>query len=213
MRIAIGQLWQKTNTLNPPATTRQNFEASAVLPGADLFARTAASPERRGFIQSLGRWPEQPEIVGLVRLPAWPSGRATAETYDWLREELLVALERALPVDGILLALHGAMAADEHPDVEGEILGAVRGLVGPSVPIVATLDLHANVTRAMAAAADALVLYHTTPHVDVLETGQRGAAVLRRLLPADEGAGGIPQPTTALVKVPCVLPAERANTE
>src|SRR5687768_14013736 len=142
MRIAIGQLWQETNTLNPLATTRQDFEAFGVLRGAELVARMAETNELGGFIQSLRRWPEQPEIVGLVRLPAWPSGRATAETYDWLREELLVALERALPVDGILLALHGAMAAEEHPDVEGEILGAVRGLLGPSVPIVATLDLH-----------------------------------------------------------------------
>ena len=76
----------------------------------------------------------------------------------------------------MLLALHGAMAADGAPDVEGEILQAVRGLIGPKTPLVATLDLHANVTERMAAAADALVLYHTAPHVDVLETGQRAAA-------------------------------------
>ena len=213
MRIAIGQLWQETNTLNPLATTRQDFEAFGVLRGADLVAQMAETNELGGFIQSLRRWPEQPEIVGLVRLPAWPSGRATAETFDWLREELLAALEQALPMDGVLLALHGAMSADEHPDVEGEILRAVRQLVGPSVPVVATLDLHANVTPAMAAAADALVLFHTVPHVDVFETGQRGAAVLRRLLPLEDDGRGVPQPTTAFVKVPCVLPAERANTQ
>jgi microcystin degradation protein MlrC len=213
MRIAIGQLWQETNTLNPLATTRQDFEAFGVLRGAEVVARMAETNELGGFIQSLRRWPEQPEIAGLVRLPAWPSGRATAETFDWLREELLVSLERAMPVDGVLLALHGALAADEHPGVEGEILTAIRALVGPSVPIVATLDLHANVTRAMAAAASALVLFHTAPHVDVFETGERGAAVLRRLLPAAESGRGVPQPTTAFVKIPCVLPAERANTE
>ena len=208
MRIAIGQVWQETNTLNPIATTRQDFEAFGVLRGADLIREMADTNELGGFIQSLRRWSEPPEIVGLVRLPAWPSGRATAETFDWLQGELVEAVKQALPLDGVLLALHGAMAAEEHPDVEGELLKAVRELVGPSVPIVATLDLHANVTRTMAAAADALVLYHTAPHVDVFETGERGGAVLARLLESPRR-----RPSTAFVKIPCVLPAERANTE
>jgi microcystin degradation protein MlrC len=207
MRIAIAQLWQETNTFNPLPTTRADFETFGVVRDDDLICQMANTNELGGFIQSLRRWPEQPEIVGLVRLPAWPSGRATAETFDWLGDELIGALKRALPVDGVLLALHGALAAEQHPDVEGEILAAARAVVGHRVPIVATLDLHANVTPEMAAAADALVLYHTAPHVDVFETGQRGAAVLRRIL-----AGGA-HPVTALAKVPCVLPAERANTE
>ena len=207
MRIAIGQLWQETNTFNPLPTTRADFEAFGISRGDEMIARMENTNELGGFIQSLRRWPEKPQIVGLVRLPAWPSGRATAATFDWLKDELLGALERELPVDAVLLALHGAMAAEEHPDVEGEILTAVRTLVGPKIPIVATLDLHANVTPEMTTAADALVLYHTAPHVDVFETGQRGAAVLRRIL-----IGGA-RPVTALVKVPCVLPAERANTE
>jgi microcystin degradation protein MlrC len=207
MRIAIGQLWQETNTFNPLPTTREDFQSLGLWRGAELIERMAHTNELGGFIQSLRSWPERPEIVGLVRLPAWPSGRVTADTFAWVRGEVLGALHQAMPVDAVLLALHGAMAADEHPDVEGEILASVRSLVGPSVPIVATLDLHANVTPAMVAAADALVLFHTAPHVDVYETGERGAAVLRRIL--CQGA----KPTTAFVKVPCVLPAERANTE
>lgn len=207
MRIAIGQLWQETNTLNPLPTTREDFETFGVLRGNDLIGQMAETNELGGFIQSLRRWPQPPEIVGLVRLPAWPSGRATAETFDWLKAELIAALRRALPVDGVLLALHGAMAAKDHPDVEGDVLQAARQLVGSSIPIVATLDLHANVTRRMVEHADALVLYHTAPHVDVFETGERGAAVLSRLL-----AGQV-RPVTAFCKVPCVLPAERANTE
>lgn len=207
MRIAIGQLWQETNTLSPVRTTRADFEAFGVLRGRELVEQMYDTNELGGFIQSLREWPERPGIVGLVRLPAWPAGLATSETFDWVRSELLSALRSALPVDGLLLALHGAMAAENHPDVEGEILAAVRQIVGPRVPVVATLDLHANVTPAMAKAADALVLYHTAPHVDVFETGQRGAVVLRRILL--EGARAI----TALQKVPCVLPAERANTE
>src|SRR5262245_36056767 len=145
MRIAIGQLWQETNTFNPLPTTRDDFEAFGILRGDELVSQMANTNELGGFIQTLRAWPQRPEIVGLVRLPAWPSGRATAETFAWLRDELIGALQSALPVDGLLLALHGALAADEHPDVEGEILAAARAVVGPLVPIVASLDLHANV--------------------------------------------------------------------
>lgn len=207
LRIAIGQLWQETNTLNPQPTTRADFEAFGVLRGGAIIEQLAETNELGGFIQSLQSWPVPVEIVGLARLPAWPSGLATAETFDWLHEEFLAALRAALPVDGVLLALHGAMAAEDHPDVEGEVLAAVRQLVGPETPLVATLDLHANVTRAMVRAADALVLYHSAPHIDVFETGERGAALLRKILLA--GA----RPTMSLLKLPLVPPAERANTQ
>jgi len=207
MRIGIGQLWQETNTFNPRPTTRADFEEFGVLRGAELVAQMAHTNELGGFIQSLSAWPEQPEIVGLVRLPAWPSGTATADTFAWLRDELLAALDRAGHLDGVLLALHGALVADDHPDVEGEILAAVRDRIGEQMRLVATLDLHAHVTPAMARAADALVLFHTAPHVDVFETGQRGATLLRRMLV--DGA----RPVTAFQHVPVVFPAERAKTE
>lgn len=207
MRIGIGQLWQETNTFNPLPTTRENFEQFGVLRGQQIIEQLADTNELGGFIQSLRNWPEQPEIVGLVRLPAWPSGLATAATFDWMRDEMLAAIRSAGPLDALLLALHGSMAAAEHPDVEGDILAAVREIVGAELPLVVTLDLHANVTQRMAREADALVLFHTAPHVDVFETGQRGAAVLRRML--IDGA----KPIAAMQKIPCVLPAEKANTE
>jgi microcystin degradation protein MlrC len=207
MRIAVGQLWQETNTFNPLPTTRRDFERFGVLRGPEMVAKMADTNELGGFIQSLRDWPERPEIVGLVRLPAWPAGAATAETFAWLRDELLSALRQALPLHGVLLALHGALAADGTPDVEGAVLEAAREVLGPAVPLVATLDLHANVTERMARSADALVLYHTAPHIDVFETGRRGAAVLRRILV--DGA----KPVTAFQKLPLVVPAERANTQ
>src|SRR5262245_4740451 len=210
MRIAIGQLWQETNTFNSLATTRVDFERFGVLRGADLVEQMADTNELGGFIQSLRTWPERPQILGLARLPAWPGGLITHPTFMWLRQELFESLRtfhRMMPVDGVLLALHGAMAADMTPDVEGDVLMSIRRLIGPEIPLVATLDLHANVTRQMVEAADALVLYHTAPHIDVFETGKRGAAVLRRILV--DGA----RPVTAFQKLPMVVPAERANTQ
>jgi microcystin degradation protein MlrC len=206
MRIAIGQIWQETNTFNPLPTTRQDFEDFGVLHGDDMLAQMADTNELGAFIQSLRKWPERPEIVGLARLPAWPSGLATAETFAWLKAEFLAAFGPKPRFDAVLLALHGAMAADGHPDIEGEILEAVRARIGPRIPLVATLDLHANITPKMAQHADALVLFHTAPHIDVFETGLRGASVLRRIL---DGA----RPTLALQKIPMVPPVERANTQ
>jgi microcystin degradation protein MlrC len=91
--------------------------------------------------------------------------------------------------------------------VDAELLGTVRRRIGAKIPLVVTLDLHANVTRDLVAFADVLVPYHTMPHVDIFRTGQRGAAVLRRLLV--QGA----QPVTAFQKIPAVVPAERSSTE
>lgn len=207
MRIAIGQLSQETNTFNPIATTRLDFEDFGILRGPELIERMADTNELGGFIQSLRRWPEHPEIVGLVRLAAWPSGMATRETFAWLRDDMLDALQQALPVDGVLVSLHGAMVSEDMPDVEGEMLRALRQRLGPNVPLVATLDLHANITQMMVEAADALVLFHTAPHIDIFETGERGAAVLRRML-VDRA-----KPAKAFQKLPLVVPAERANTE
>src|SRR6478752_7020812 len=115
MRIAIAQLWQETNTFNPIQTTRTDFESFGILRGDNFIQEMAESNEVGGFIQSLRRWPEKPEIIGLVRLPAWPGGKATAETFRWLHDELIPATKSALPFDGLLLALHGALAAEQHP--------------------------------------------------------------------------------------------------
>ncbi len=207
MRIALAQVWQETNTFNPIRTTRADFDQFGVTCGYELLETMADTNELGGFIQSLRQWPERPELIGLVRYPAWPSGLATADVFEWIRDGLVSSLKAALPVDAVLLALHGSMAAQEHPDVEGELLQAVREVVGPTIPIVSTLDLHASVTPAMIEAADALVIYHTIPHIDIFETGVRGAAVLRRIL-IDRV-----KPVTAWVKIPAVFPAEKANTE
>ena len=206
MRIAVGQLWQETNTFNPLCTTRADFDQFGVLRGDEVVERMAETNELGGFIQSLRVWLERPEVVGLVRLPAWPGGIVTSETFDWIEAEFRAAVCDALPVDGVLLALHGAMVAENHPDIEGEVLEAVRQVIG-GIPLVATLDLHANVTQKMVDAADALVLFQTAPHIDVFETGQRGAALLRKILV--DGA----RPVTAFRKLPMVVPAELANTQ
>jgi microcystin degradation protein MlrC len=207
MRIAIGQLCQESNTFNPLPTTLADFEAFGVYHGDVLVERMAQTNEPGGFIQALRDWPERPEIVGLARYWAWPSGPMTAETFAAVLAAMMRSLDQAGKVDGVLLSLHGALLAANEPDVSGHVLDALRRRIGPDVPLVATLDLHANVTPRMVQAADALVLYHTTPHIDVLPTGRRAVGVLRRIL-----VDGV-RPVTAFQKLPMVSPVERANTQ
>ena len=95
MRIAIGQLWQESNTLNPLPTTLAEFEAFGIYQGAELIERFADTNELGGFIQSLRAWPTPPEIVGLMRFAAWPSGPVDAATFKILIDRMLDALERA----------------------------------------------------------------------------------------------------------------------
>jgi microcystin degradation protein MlrC len=207
MRIAIGQLWQESNTLNPLPTTLADFEAFGICEGHEILDRFAETNELGGFIQTLRAWPERPEIVPLTRFAAWPSGPLTAATFQTLIGWTLNALAKAGPLDAVLLALHGSMVAECEPDVEGHLLKRVREQVGPKTPIVATLDLHANVTERMVRSADVLTLYHSAPHIDVMATGKRGAAALRRIL-----IDGV-RPVTAFRKLLMVVPAERANTQ
>jgi microcystin degradation protein MlrC len=132
MRIAIGQLWQESNTLNPLPTTIADFEAFGICQGAAILERFAETNELGGFIQSLRAWPDRPEVVGMTRFAAWPSGPVDAKTFDVLVERMLNAFADAGKVDAVLLALHGSMVAECEPDVEGHLLEQMRKALGSS---------------------------------------------------------------------------------
>src|SRR6185436_13289565 len=121
-------------------------------------------------------------LVGTAWAAASPSAHVTKDAFDRITGEMVANLEKALPVDGVYLDLHGAMVSEEFEDGEGEILRRVREVVGPRVPVVASLDLHANVTPAMVQHADGMVAYRTYPHVDMAETGARAARLLDQIL-------------------------------
>jgi microcystin degradation protein MlrC len=130
-----------------------------------------------------------------------PGGRVTRHAYETLRQGLLQRLAGARPVDGVLLALHGAMVAEGEDDCEGDILARVRDLVGPACPIVCVLDMHGNVSPGMVEAADVLIAFDTNPHQDTAERGEEASQILHRML--DEGI----RPTAALVQPPLLLSA------
>lgn len=184
-RIAVGGFHHETNTFAPLKATFQDFEQAGGQPalsrGDALFAAvdgvslpiTGAIGELRG----LGH-----ELVPLSWSSAVPSAEVEQDAYERIVGEMLEMLERALPIDGIYLCLHGAIVAEHLEDGEGELLRRIRALVGNDIPISASLDLHTNITQEMFALSDVLDAYRTYPHVDMIETGRRAATHLDNLL-------------------------------
>jgi microcystin degradation protein MlrC len=188
-RIAIGGFQHETNTFAPSRAAYADFEAGGGWPGvrygeAIFAALEGANIPAQGAIGQLGALGHS--LAGTAWAAASPSAQVTDDAFERILGELLARLKAALPVDGVYLDLHGAMVTESFDDGEGEILRRVREAVGPRVPVVASLDLHANVTRAMVERADALVAYRTYPHVDMAETGARAARLLDAMLRGGE---------------------------
>jgi microcystin degradation protein MlrC len=109
---------------------------------------------------------------------AQPAGKTVKTVYEAFRDEILRDLRAAMPVDAVLLSLHGAMVAEGYDDAEGDLLAQVRAIVGPEVPVGAELDLHANVSRQKLESATALVLFKEYPHIDVPERAEELFAII-----------------------------------
>ena len=147
------------------------------------------------------------EVVPLIYASTCPGGPLTAECYTQLKTELLDRLRVSTPVDGVLLPLHGAATVENLGDPEGDLIKAVRAIVGDAIPIVVTLDLHAHVTADMVRFADGLIAWETYPHRDTFTTGVRGARLIWDILMERC------RPTMAMAKVPVITSAIHGSTE
>ncbi len=185
-RVLTGQINHETNTFSRLPTDLDAYRARALYVGDEIPAAMRGTNSEIAAILDVGEqfgW----EIVHPVVANATPSGKVTAEAWEYLSGRILEAVAFDGPFDGIVLALHGAMVTETTEDGEGELLARIRDRVGPDIPVIATLDLHANVTERMAANASALITYHTYPHVDMYERGEQAANLLHRLMTADIG--------------------------
>ncbi|MFN8592559.1 MAG: M81 family metallopeptidase [Thermomicrobiales bacterium] len=200
MRVAIAELKQESNTFVPRATTLADFDAWHHWRDAAVVAGLAnTNSEIAGFLDVLTEAEIAP--VPILATFAMSGGKVTPDAYATLLAELLSGLREQGPYDGVLLALHGAMVTANDDDPDGAIIAAVRAAIGPDIPLVVTMDLHGNVTAKCVTYADAIVGFRTSPHIDLRDTGQRGARLLLRIL--RDGA----RPAMAMVKVPMVAPA------
>jgi len=194
----VGACTHETNTFSTVKTDLDAFRAQTYVSGNDLLSTyRGTGTVVGGFIEALGE--SDDEIVASVAGEATPSGLGTRDAYDAISNQILATVGANPDADGILLALHGAMAAEGIDDVEGDLLRRVREVAGMHVPIVAVLDLHANVSREMVEAATALVGYRKYPHTDMRERGIEAARLIRRV------ARGDVKPVPGLTK-PAMIP-------
>lgn len=206
MRIAVGALMQETNTFVTTTTDLSAFASQVLLHGDEILTGYGtARLEVPAFLDVLRA--EGVEVIPTIAANAVAGGRVTRAAFNALVNDLVDGLQAALPLDGVLLALHGAMVTEDAADAERVILRAVREVVGGDVPIAATLDLHGHITPAMIAQADILVGYQRYPHTDMYETGARAAALLLETL-----RGGI-RPVLALAKRPMIVSPVAARTD
>lgn len=180
MRIAVGGFQHETNTFAPTKADYAAFEQADSWPALQrgeglLTAFQGMNVPVAGFIDAAS---SGNTLLPLVWCSATPSAHVTEDAFERVMAMMLEELRNAGSIDAVYLDLHGAMVTEHYDDGEGEILARVRAAIGSDIPLVASLDLHANVTERMVAEADALIAYRTYPHVDMAETGARAAAHL-----------------------------------
>src|SRR5258708_5536105 len=184
-RIAVGGFLHETNTFAPTKATYDAFVHGGGWPsmvrGSDVLkVMRKINIGLAGFVGAAEAqgW----ELVPTIACGATPSAHVTKDAFERIVKAMVDGIKAAGPINGVYLDLHGAMVTEHLDDGEGEILRRVREVIGNDVPLVASLDLHANVTPQMIEQADALIAYRKYPHVDMAETGRAAAKHLALLL-------------------------------
>jgi microcystin degradation protein MlrC len=201
-RIALLGFSIECNKFAPPAV-EADFSARAYAAGAELLAEARAAtprftPELPGFVATMDRsGPWTPLPIRLAQ--AQPNGPVVHAFFQKLMREWRAGLEAAMPLDGVYVCSHGAGLTTEDDDPDGALLAMAREVVGPDVPIVATFDLHGNISERMVDNIDLFIGYRTNPHMDMRERGEEAALAMRELL------GGL-KPKHARIRLPIVPP-------
>lgn len=204
MRVGLGGLVHETNTYALDTFGPTGLGSFHRLWGDRLIERS------RGVRTCLGGFLDALDELGGEAVPLWwaaaePSGTIELSAYEAMRDELLEAIAAAMPLDALALDLHGAGVVDGVEDLEGDLGRAVRELVGPDLPIVVSLDLHGNVTDAMAEHFDVMLGYHLYPHTDMWERGHEAVHLLPALL------DGSLRPVTHVEHLPVLLPTSTTD--
>ncbi len=194
MRIAVGGIHTECSTYSPVLMAVEDFR---VLKGADLLGA-----EYFNFLKADGV-----EHLPLLHARAVPGGPVSRIAYEAFKTEFLALLKAALPLDGLYLAMHGAMNVEGMDDAEGDWISAARSVVGPDVVVAASYDLHGNVSQKIIDQLDIFAGYRTAPHIDVRETMVRAWSMLVDALKSGT------RPGVAWAPVPVLWPGERTSTE
>ena len=194
MKIAVAGLHTECSTYNPVLAREADFR---VLRGPSML--------KDQYFDFLTHFPA--EFVTILHARAIAGGPVERALYDRWKDEILEGLKTAMPLDGVYLAMHGAMHVEGMFDAEGDFISAVRDVVGPDVLISASYDLHGNISQRIIDGLDMFSTYRTAPHIDVPDTMRRAVTMLVRALKT-----GV-KPQLAWAPVPVLLPGERTSTQ
>lgn len=203
MRIAVGGIEHEASSFIPEPTPLAAFN-NLSRSGDEISRMGDANDIVDGLVR--GVRDAGMDLVPLYWAFANSGGMCTRETFEVLKERLIKPLRDAVPVDGVLLSLHGAFSVQGVDDADGDILATVRELVGPSCPIIAVNDFHSNISSAMVQAADALIIERTYPHTDMAERGLDAAQLMASTV------RGEVRPTMAFRPLPLFWSASRMIT-
>lgn len=201
LRIAVAGFSHETNTFVTARTDLEEFVANGLYRGEALLDLRGTNTVVGGAVDAIAARDDL-KLLPLLATSAIPGGLVTARAVEAIEGEIAEGLARSRP-DAVVLDLHGAMVTELSDDGEAATLRRMRDVVGPGVPIVAVLDLHANISQEMVDLADVLLPYHTYPHVDNAERGAEAVTLAARI------ACGQVRPASALVKLPLLPPGPK----
>jgi|TARA_B110000116_G_scaffold178910_1_gene154884 microcystin degradation protein MlrC len=202
-KIVIASFLQETNTFSPNKTTLSDFNFSE---GNDFYLNALKEKtEVKGFISILKK--EKVKIIPLMGGWAVSSGKIKKKDFKIIINKFLLSIKKIKKFDGLLLALHGSCAAEGCDSVDSYLIEKIRNIIGNKIPIMISLDLHANITRSMQKNTNAIVGYKTCPHTDIYETGKKTAELMISRLKNKI------KPKTILQKLPMITQAENHLTD
>jgi microcystin degradation protein MlrC len=202
-RIAIASFLQETNTFSPYNTTLSDFSFSE---GNNFYLNALKEKtEVKGFINTIKK--EKIKIIPIMGGWAVSSGRIKKKDFKMIMNNFLKCLKAAEKFDGLLLALHGSCAAEGCDSVDSYLIEKIKGIIGNKIPIMISLDLHANITKSMQKNTEAIVGYKTCPHTDTYETGKKTARLMIARLKKKI------KPEIVVQKLPMITQAENHLTD
>ncbi len=212
MRILLGGLHQEINSFAPGRTTIAEYKRKHCIFGQDMLdyasVHTRCNDGADGLASSFRVLRDAgAQIISGGFMSAQPGAIIEQSVLDDYIEHLKKVTRENLPLDGVVFFMHGAAQSEQSDDPEGDIIAAVREIVGDDVPITVGLDLHANISERMVRNANTISIYQRYPHIDIWETGERAARLCLDIV-----TGKI-APKMAYVQIPMIVPASSYTTE
>ncbi len=204
-KILVAECKQEVSTFNPVLSHYDDFDIAVGQQIVDYHRGLLT--EMGGALQVLAETPDVEVVPTYSARAITSAGTLSADGFRRIADEFLAAIRAAPPVDAVYFSLHGALASEDEPDPEGYLLQETRKILGESIPLVVSMDLHGILTDRILQQSDAVTLFHTYPHVDFYQTGQRAARLLLRIL------HGEVRPVTATVAVPALVRGNELITE